>query len=72
MTNVDKLKELHIDNIAIMLDECFKIKDKYKDNYCERCEKIHNGCPNEINRCCNRTSREIIIDWLEQECKFLL
>lgn len=72
MTNADKLRELSIDNMAVILDECFKLNKEYANNYCFRCEEIHNGCPNERNRCCNRTSREMIIYWLEQECKFAL
>lgn len=72
MTNAEKLKESSINNMALLLDECFSIKEEYINDYCARCEKMHNGCPNEINRCCNRTQREMIIYWLEQKCKIVL
>lgn len=72
MTNAEKLKESSINNMALLLDECFSIKEEYMNDYCARCEKMHNGCPNEINCCCNRTQREMIIYWLEQKCKIVL
>lgn len=72
MTNAEMLKDTSVDNMAILLDEYFTINKEYVSDYCGRCEQMHNGCPNEINHCCNRTSREMIVDLLEQKCKFIL
>ena len=67
MTNIEFLKISSIDNIAILLEEFWNNKDILESLYCKRCSEKHQGCPHMYH--CPITDREIIIDWLQKECK---